>query len=87
MVTFQKTEVTRWLSSKKCAYQCSRPRLDPWVEMIPWRRKWQPTTVFMPGEFYGQWNLAGYRFTKESDMSKQQHWFKILNTFPMYIIL
>jgi len=27
---------------------------------IPWRRKWQPTPVFLPGEFNGQRSLAGY---------------------------
>ena len=27
---------------------------------IPWNRKWQPTTVFLPGKFYGQRNLVGY---------------------------
>ena len=27
---------------------------------IPWRRKWQPTPVFLPGKFYGQRSLAGY---------------------------
>ena len=26
----------------------------------PWRRKWQPTPVFLPGEFHGERNLAGY---------------------------
>ena len=25
----------------------------------PWRRKWQPTPVLLPGEFHGQRNLAG----------------------------
>ena len=32
----------------------------PWVRKIPWRRKWQPTRVFLPGESYGQRSLAGY---------------------------
>ena len=27
---------------------------------IPWRRKQQPTPVFLPGESHGQWSLAGY---------------------------
>ena len=27
---------------------------------IPWRRKWQPTPVFLPGESHGQRNLTGY---------------------------
>ena len=26
----------------------------------PWRRKWQPTPVFLPGEFQGQRSLVGY---------------------------
>ena len=25
------------------------PRFDPWVGKIPWRRKWQPTPVFLLG--------------------------------------
>ena len=33
---------------------------DPWVGRIPWRREWQPTPVFLPGEFHRQRNLAGY---------------------------
>ena len=31
---------------------------DPWVEKIPWRRKWQLTPVFLPGKFYGQRSLV-----------------------------
>ena len=37
-----------------------RPRFDPWVGKSPWRRKWQPTLVFLPGEFHGQTSLVGY---------------------------
>ena len=33
---------------------------DPWVRKIPWRGKWQPTPVFLPGEFHGQGSLVGY---------------------------
>ena len=33
---------------------------DPWVGKIPWRRKWQRTPVFLPGEFQGQRSLVGY---------------------------
>ena len=33
---------------------------DPWVRKMPWRRKWQPTPVFLPGESHGQRSLAGY---------------------------
>ena len=34
--------------------------VNPWVEKIPWRREWQPTPVFLPGEFHGQRSLVGY---------------------------
>ena len=40
--------------------QCRRPRFDPWVGKIPWRRKWQPTPVFLPGESHGERRLLGY---------------------------
>ena len=40
---------------------------------VPWRRKWQPAPVFLPGKSHGQTNLAGYRpwRHKESDMTAQ----------------
>ena len=34
---------------KNCL-QCGRPGFDPWIGKIPWRRVWQPTPVFLPGE-------------------------------------
>ena len=48
-------------------------RFDPWVRKIPWRRKWQPTPVFMPRELHGQRNLVGYSpwDCKELDMVEQ----------------
>ena len=33
---------------------------DPWVGKILWRRKWQPTPVFMPGKSHRQRGLVGY---------------------------
>ena len=33
---------------------------NPWVGKIPWRRKWQPTPVFLPGKSHGQKSLVGY---------------------------
>ena len=35
--------------------------LPAWVRKIPWRRKWQPTPVFLPGKSHGQRSLMGYR--------------------------
>ena len=34
--------------------QGGRPGFDPWVRKIPWRRAWQPTPVFLPGESHGE---------------------------------
>ena len=61
-----------WLSGKETACQCRRPRFDPWVGKIPWRTKWQPTPVFLPGESHGQRSLAGYSpwGHKDSDMTE-----------------
>ena len=50
----------RWLSGKESACQCGRHGFGPWVGKIPWRRKWQFTPVFLPGESHGQRSLAGY---------------------------
>ena len=35
-------------------------RFDPWVGKIPWRRKWQPPPVFLPGKSHGQRSLVDY---------------------------
>ena len=42
---------------------------DPWVGKSPWRREWQPTPVFLPGESHGERSLVGYspQGCKESD--------------------
>ena len=55
--------------------QCGRPRLNPWVRKISWRRQWQPTPVFLPGKFHGQRSLVIYSpwGHKESDTTKQLH--------------
>ena len=39
---------------------CNRQGFCPWIGKIPWRRAWQPTPVFLPGESHGQRSLAGY---------------------------
>ena len=39
--------------------RCKRRRFDPWVRKTPWRRAWQPTPGFLPGEPHGQRSLAG----------------------------
>ena len=58
------------------AFACNAGDLgDPWVGKFPWRRKWQPTPVFLPGESHGQRNLVGYspRGRKESGTTKRPY--------------
>ena len=46
--------------------------MNSWVWKIPWRRKWPPTPVFLPGKSYGKRNLVGYipYGHKESEITK-----------------
>ena len=39
-----------WLGQWRICLKCGIPGFDPWVGKIPWRRGWQPTSVFRPGE-------------------------------------
>ena len=69
-------ELPRWLRGKESAYQyrkCRRFGFIPWVRKIPWRRKWQPTPVFLLGESLGQRSLVGYspQGCKELDTTEQ----------------
>ena len=40
--------------------RCKRLRFDPYARKIPWRREWEPTPVFLPGDSHGQRSLVGY---------------------------
>ena len=66
-----------WFSGKESACQfrrCGIQEFDPRVSKIPWRRKWQPTSVFLPGKSHRQRSLAGYSpwGHKELDMTKHE---------------
>ena len=58
-----------WFQTKQ------RHGFDPWVRKIHWRRKGQPTPVFVPGKSHGQRSLTGYNpwGHKESDMTEHVH--------------
>ena len=47
--------------------------IESWKSIKFWRRKWQPTPVFLPGESHGQRSLTDYSpwGRKESDMTEQ----------------
>ena len=54
---------------------------NPWVGKIPWRRKWQPTPVFLPGKSHEQKSLAvfspqGHKRIGYDLATNQQHFFK-----------
>ena len=55
--------------------------VQSWVGKMPWRREWQPTPVFSPGESHGQRSLAGYspRGHRELDVMK---WLALLLFIP-----
>ena len=77
-----------WLSGKEYACQCRRPRrrgFDHWVRKIPWRSKWQPTPVFLPGECHGQRSLLGYSLwgCKESDTKLYKELTDTVNVYPL----
>ena len=48
----------RWHSGKESACQCRRHGLNPWVKMIPWRRRMILSPMFLPGKCHGQRSLA-----------------------------
>ena len=52
--------VTHDCATKHSTAQYKRIGFDPWAGKIPWRRAWQPTPWFLPGESHGQRSLPGY---------------------------
>ena len=62
-----------WLRCSRILPQCRRPGFYPWIRKSPLRRKWQPTSVFLPGEFHVQRSLVGYSpwGPKQSDVTEQ----------------
>ena len=69
-------------SDKEPACQCRRHKrrgFDSWVRKVLWRKAWQPTPVFLPGESHGQRSLVGGRLwghtesdTTETTQQQQQ---------------
>ena len=60
-------------SGKESACQGMRCEFDSWVGKILWRRRWQPTPVFLPGEFHGQRRLAGYSPWGHKELGMTEH--------------
>ena len=66
---------TWWLGGKESICQGRRLGFEPWVGKIPWRRKRQPTPIFLPGKSHGQRSLAGHspQSCNESDTTEHAH--------------
>ena len=64
-----------WFIGEELACQCRKCKFNPWVRKIPWRRKWQPTPVLLPGKSHGLKSLVGYSpwGCKESDTTERLH--------------
>ena len=56
---FGASQVAQWVKNPAVTRRCKRLGFNPWVRKTPWRRAWQPTPVFLPGESHGQRRLAG----------------------------
>ena len=75
-----------WLSGKELACQFRRYRFNSWLRKIPWRGKWQPTPIFLPGKSHGQRKLVGYnpwglkRVGHNLATKQQQQWSWIQST-------
>ena len=60
MIPFIANGLLWWLSGKDSVCKCRRHGFNLWVGKIPWRKKCQPTSVFLSGKSHGQRSLAGY---------------------------
>ena len=71
---------------KSICLQWGRPGLNPWVGKILWRRKWQPTPVFLSGKSHGRRRLVGYNpwDAKESDTTKRLHFLSLSNRWKSH---
>ena len=61
----------QWLRGKESAYSTG----DPWIRKIPWRRAWQPTPVFLPGESMdrGAWWATVHRLQESDTTEATEH--------------
>ena len=69
-----------WWLSRRC-------RFDSWVGKIRWRRRWQPTPVFLPGKSHGQRILEGYSPWGPEDLDMNQLLSTHLPWSPHFIYL
>ena len=73
IIYMNKWGLSWWLRWQRIQHQHKKPRFYHWGQKMPWRKKWQSSPVFLPGEFHGQKSLGGYSpwVCKESDTTEQ----------------
>ena len=61
-------------------------QFDPWIWKFPWRRKWKPTPVFLPGKSHGQMSLVGYSpwGWKQLDTKQEKQFILLFLTLLIY---
>ena len=88
---WRKQGLPRWLTGEESACpgrRHRRCRFNPWVRKIPWRSKWQPTPVFLPGKSHGQRSLVGYSpWVRETQTQLSTHTHRKRQRFLLILIL
>ena len=64
----------RWLSGEESACK-ARDGSNPWSGKFPWRRKWQPTPVFLPREPHGQYGKTKNMILEDEPLGSEGVWY------------
>ena len=65
--------MAHWVKNLPSVQEIQETQVQHWVRTIPWRRKWQPTPVFLPGKSNGQRSLGGHSPKGPKDMEATEH--------------
>ena len=72
--TWQQQQQQQWLRQQRICLQCGRPGFGIWVGKILWRRAWQPTSVFWPGEFLRTEECGGLQSRSRRSQRVRHDW-------------
>ena len=82
-------ELPWWISDKESACQCRRCRFSRWLRKILWRRKRQPTPIFLPGKSHGQRSPVGNVSSGHKrvgyDLVTRQQQFLVIISFSLFL--
>ena len=73
-----------WLRQYRIRLQSRRQKLDSWVGKTPWKREWQPTPVFLPGEFHRQRILVGASPWGCNESHTTERFIRLVHTLIMF---